>query len=117
MRRISLALFFAVFAYGGASYAQPLVTHPVTGQVVIGVTGTAIQLPSFDLLNGIVVRAKSGNNASCGTVGPATVTNTVDGTGNGFVLCPGEASAFAVPNSNILYVNGTSGDIFSFEGN
>lgn len=90
---------------------------PVTGQAIIAVTGTAVQLASNPLFNGVIVKAKSTNSSSCGAVGKSTVTNVYDGTGPGYGLCPGEASSFAVYNSNALYVNGTVGDIFTFEGN
>jgi hypothetical protein len=99
------------------AFAQPLVPHPVTGQVVIAVTGTAVQLPYNNLYNGVVVKAISANNVACGTVGSVGVTNSVGGTGNGYILCPGEGSSFAVTNTNSIYVNGTAGDIFTYEGN
>lgn len=109
------ALAFALFSAVPAQ-AQ-LITHATTGQVKIAITGTAVNLPNADLLNGIIVKAKSANNAACGLIGPASVTNAVDGTGNGYIICPGEASSFAVPNTKFLWVNGTAGDIFTFEGN
>lgn len=96
---------------------QPIPAVVVTGQAVIAVTNTAVQLGSNALLNGLVIKAKSTNSASCGTVGKSGTTNTYDGTGNGYGLCPGEASSFAIPNSNLIFVNGTVGDIFTFEGN
>lgn len=98
------------------AFAQ-LPPTPVTGQVKIASTGTAVRIPYNNLLNGVIVKALATNNVACGTVGYSGVTNTVDGTGNGYIICPGEASSFAVPNSNSLYVNGTTGDIFTFEGN
>lgn len=105
----------------GTPVVPPLPLAPVTGQVKIAVTGTAVQLPAAVLLNGVVVKAKSSNAAQTatvsGTVGSAGVTNVADGTGTGYLLAPGEASSFAVPNANALYVNGTAGDIFTFEGN
>lgn len=102
---------------GGIPVQPPIPAVVVTGQVAIAVTNTAVQLPSNALVNGLVVKAKSTNSASCGTVGKSGTTNTYDGTGNGYGLCPGEASSFAIPNSNLLFVNGTVGDIFTFEGN
>lgn len=98
------------------AFAQSITTV-VSGQVVIAVTGTAVPLPFNNLVNGVIIKAKGTNNAACGTVGPSTVTNTYDGTGNGYGLCAGEASSFAVPNTNRVWVNGTAGDIFTFEGN
>lgn len=92
-----------------------LSTTPVTGQAVIAVTGTRIQLASNALNNGVIVFAKSTNSAAM-TVGGSGVTNTVDGTGNGVILTAGSATSFAVSNTNALYVNGTNGDILSFSG-
>jgi len=90
---------------------------PITGQVVITVTGTSVALPSNALLNGVVVKSKSTNNVAGGFVGGATVTTTDDGSGNGFKLAPGEGISIGVSNTNSVYVNGTAGDIFYFAGN
>lgn len=90
---------------------------PVVGQIKIAVTGTAVQLPSNTLVNGIVIKAKSTNNAAGAFIGGSGVTITDDGTGNGYKIVAGEAMSFAVPNSNALYVNGTLGDIFYYGGN
>lgn len=89
----------------------------VVGQTKIVVTGTAVRLPSNALINGLIVKSKITNNVARQTVGTSAVTNIVDGTGNGYILEPGEAASFAVTNSNAIWVNGTAGDIFSFEGN
>jgi hypothetical protein len=88
-----------------------------TGQVKIAVTGTAVQLQSNALVNGLIIKSISSNNAANQTVGASTVTNTTDGTGNGYILFPGEAASFGVSNSNAVWVNGTIGDIFTWEGN
>ena len=48
--------------------------------------------------------------------GGASVANTVNGTGNGYILEAGASASFAVSNSNALYINGTTGDIVSFAG-
>lgn len=116
MKKLLLGAAFLLSALLPA-LAQPLVNRPITGQVAIAVTGTAIQLPANSLVNGAVVKAKGSNNVACGTVGGSTVTNTYDGTGNGYGICPGEASSFAITNTSALWVNGTAGDIFTFEGN
>lgn len=95
-------------------------SNPATvlaGQVKIAVTGTAVQLPSNALVNGVTIRANNNNAATGGTVGPAGINNTVDGTGNGYILFPGDAIAYGVTNSNAVFVNGTIGDIFSWTGN
>lgn len=89
----------------------------VTGQIVIAVTGTAVCLPSNALTNGVIVKSLLSNNAAKQTVGGASVTNTVNGTGNGYILQPGEASSFGVTNSSAVCGNGTAGDIFTYSGN
>ena len=89
----------------------------VTGQIKIAVTGTAVQLPSNVLTNGVVVKSKGTNATTYQTVGSSNVTTTVDGTGNGYILAPGEAASFGVTNTNAVWCNGTVGDIFTFEGN
>lgn len=95
-----------------------LVSAPLTGQAKIATTGTAIQLDSSSqpLTNGVIISAVSGNNAAGVTIGGATVTNTVNGTGNGYILAPGASVSFAIANTNELYINGTIGDIVSWAG-
>ena len=95
--------------------ANALVAAPITGQLVIAVTGTRIQLTAGALTNGVIVTAKSTNVAPM-TVGTVAVTNTVSGAGNGYILEPGASVSFAVSNTNALYVNGTAGDICSWAG-
>lgn len=92
-----------------------------TGQCVIQTTGVAVCItgsgaPSVHLANGLHIKAKS-TNAASGTVGDVNVTNVIDGTGNGYIVDPGEAGALAVANANLVYVNGTAGDIWSWEAN
>lgn len=91
---------------------------PVTGQKKVAVTGTAVQLiaSSTPLVNGAQVQANPNNTAAV-TIGLSGVTNTVDGTGDGKVLQPGQAWAFAITNLNLLYVNGTAGDWVDWSGN
>lgn len=114
LSRVVLGLFVGLFC----GLAPPaLAQGMVYGQVKIAVTGTAVQLPSNPLSNGVIVKAKTTNNTACGTVGTSAVTNTYDGTGNGYGLCPGEAASLGVKNTNAGWVNGTAGDIFTFEGN
>ncbi len=89
---------------------------PIVGQKKIGVTGTAVQLNSNSvaLPGGMVIVAAHPDNAAKMTVGAAAVTNTVDGTGNGAILAPGEAIAVFVANVNLVYINGTANDIASY---
>ncbi len=95
----------------------PVPAMLVTGQVKIATTGTAVQLPAAALQNGLVVKSLNNNSPAMQTIGAAGLSNAIDGTGNGYILLPGEAASFAVPNANLVYVNGTAGDIFAFEGN
>lgn len=90
---------------------------PITGQIKIAVTNTAVQLPSNVLVNGIVIKAKTTNAVAGAFIGGAGVTTTDDGTGTGYKIVPGEAMSFAVPNSNTIYINGTANDVFYYGGN
>lgn len=96
-----------------SNYGLP--TGPITGQAVIASTGTAVQLGSNLLTQGVIISAKTGNAAAI-TIGGLGVTNTVDGTGNGVIVPAGASLSYAGTNTNQLYVNGTSGDIISFIG-
>jgi len=108
---------------GAILVATPVPAGIVTGQVKIVTTGTPVQLPTFGLRNGIVVKAHVANAPQnpakdySGMVGPQGVTTRYDGGGNGYPLAPGEAGSFACANADNAWVNGTTGDIFSFEGN
>lgn len=86
-----------------------------TGQAIIAVTGTAVQLPSHALINGVILTAH-GTNAASLLIGGSGVTNTLTGAGNGQELAPGASTSFAVTNSNQLWINGTAGDWLSFGG-
>lgn len=88
---------------------------PLNGQKVIAVTGTAVQLASNALSNGVIVTAKSTNTAAI-VVGASTVTNVTDGTGAGYILEAGASVSWAMDNTNRLWINGTAGDIVSYAG-
>lgn len=93
----------------------------VTGQVKVAVTGTPVQFPQSALKNGLLVVANPTNSGSV-IVGPSTITNAVDGTGNGFVLGNGTSPLSSSVNINVgvtqtLYLNGTAGDWVTFIGN
>ena len=96
---------------------DPKPANIVTGQAKIASTGVAVQLPSNVLFNGVTVKSKLGNNAAGVLIGSAGVTNAADGTGAGFILAPGDSVLLNIPNSNLVSVNGTAGDIVSFAGN
>jgi hypothetical protein len=40
----------------------------------------------------------------------------VDGTGNGSILTAGSTKSIAATNTNLIWINGTAGDIISFIG-
>jgi len=87
-----------------------------TGQARIAVTGTAVQLGSNTLTQGVLISALSTNTASI-TIGTSSgVTNIVDGTGNGSILTAGSTRSIAATNTNLVWINGTAGDIISFIG-
>lgn len=107
---------------GGSASAPGYVQTPTpstitAGQARIATASTAVCLPSAALQNGIVVKALATNTGSL-TLGPSGVTTATDGTGNGYVLAPGEAMSFAVSNSGLVCFNGTGvGDSVSYAGN
>ena len=91
---------------------------PQYGQVKIAVTGTAVQLSStsYVLQNGVVIAAKNSNTTS-DTIGNSSVTNVIDGTGNGIIIDSGAMVGICAGiNINSIYVNGTAGDSFSYAG-
>ena len=90
---------------------------PVVGQAVILVTGTAVQLSTIPVdlpTASVLVYALGANNAVGGTVGRVGVTNVVNGTGNGYPLEPGQSVVIMTDNANLVWVNGTAGDIFGW---
>ena len=118
---VSLAGTVAVQGVAGG-VPQPVITPlaaPITGQVKIATTGTAINLPTGALVNGITVSAKASNAAQAGsyssTVGGSSALTTVnDGTGNGYPLAPGGSISFSSANANQIWINGTAGDVFAY---
>lgn len=106
------------FALLGTSSSDSA-TNPSTvivGQAKITVTGNAVQLGAGVITNSVFIKSLMTNNIAKQTVGNSNVTNTTDGTGNGFILFPGESGGFVCKNSNDLWVNGTAGDIFTYQG-
>jgi hypothetical protein len=88
----------------------------VTGQSKIAVTGTAVQLGSNALTQGVLISALSTNAASITIGTSSSVTNVVNGTGNGAILTAGSTKSIAATNTNLIWINGTAGDIISFIG-
>lgn len=83
------------------------------GQAKIASSGTAQQLPLHSSVNGFILTAKSTNTNPI-VVGDASVTNTVDGTGNGYILEPGASVSTAKLALKDIYIIGSSGDVISF---
>ena len=100
---------------GGGATSSTIVTN----QAKIAVTGTAVQLQSASapLVNGLALCAATGNNSTGITIGRSSVTNTVSGAGNGLILFPGQCAGIAISDANLVYFNGTAGDILSAGGN
>ena len=92
----------------------PLPSAPIVGQVVM--TGSAVQLASNVLQNGVTILAYQQNPGKV-FVGGSGVTTTDTGSGNGYGLTAGQAVSFAVSNTNALYVIGPSGTFIYFAGN
>lgn len=88
----------------------------VTGQAKIAVTGTALQLGSNTLTQGVLISALSTNTASITIGTSSSLTNVVNGTGNGAILTAGSTKSVAATNTNLIWINGTAGDIISFIG-
>lgn len=86
-----------------------------TGQAIVASTGTAVQLPSHALVNGVIITAH-GTNAAAVVIGGPGVANALTGSGNGAELAPGASVSAAVTNTNQLYINGAAGDWVSFIG-
>lgn len=80
------------------------------------VTASAVALTARALVNGLSLRAKS-TNAGMVFVGPAGVTATDDGTGNGFALPPGAAISLPVSNASAVFIIGTLNDVVYVTGN
>lgn len=98
----------------GNKYENP--TSVLCGQRKIATTSTAVALGSGHCLNGVVITAWAGNTNTI-VVGGSGVTNTTDGTGNGYRLAPGQSISFAVADISTLYINGAAGDSVDYAGN
>lgn len=93
------------------SFSGGVTAIPIFGQKKI--TTSAVQLGSNTLVNGVIFTAFS-TNAGNIFIGGSGVTTTADGTGNGYILEPGSSISFAVANTNLFYVIGTTNDVLSF---
>lgn len=88
----------------------------IAGQKAIATTGTAVQLDTGALVNGVTITANINNSAPM-TIGPTGVNNTQTGSGNGYILQPGASMSFSISNLSPIYLNGTAGDFVSYTGN
>lgn len=83
--------------------AQP--TTEVNGQTTGTTAGTAVQLASHSLINGVIVQALSTNTTSI-YIGTSSVSSS-----NGFELQPGQATSVAVSDTDAVWiVSSTNGD-------
>lgn len=85
----------------------------VCGQTKITTTWTQVNLPANNVGQFVVVKAFSSNVWNI-TVWVTGVTNTVNGSGNGFILEPGDMLPIVVDNSNKIFINWTANDIVSY---
>lgn len=92
-----------------------LLGYVVTGQKAVAVTGTAVNLPDNKLSNGVILTAKSTNSGNI-LVGMSNVSVTEDGSGNGYILEPGNSVSYGVTNTNTIWVNGSASDVVSWSG-
>jgi len=88
------------------------VKNSVAFQISIASSATPQQLPSWALVNGGTLAAKTGNTAAI-----AISPNPAVSGSNGFLLGAGQQAPFTGSNTNQLWVEGTSGDVLSFLGN
>jgi hypothetical protein len=98
-----------------ASTALPI-NAPIVGQAIIAVTGVAVPLSALGVtlpVGKVLITAHSDNGAAM-TAGGSTVTNTVDGTGNGAIIAAGAQWLVYASDLSDVYVNGTIGDFVSF---
>lgn len=84
----------------------------VTGQAKIAVTGTRIALPSA-AVSTVIVTALCTNGAPI-VVGGSAVTNTIDGTGNGYVVEACSSAPINVSQLSAININGTAPDGASY---
>jgi hypothetical protein len=98
---------------GGGGVSNPATI--VTGQAALA-ANTRAQLPANALVNGLIVKSSPNNTASV-LIGGVGVTTAADGTGNGYILSPGEAASFGVANASAIYAISTAAAVLSFQGN
>ena len=126
-------LLVSAIGLSGPAMAQaggnpPTANYLKTGQVVIVVTGTAVQFTkNAGLTNGVLVCAFGGWSSSSSpaqhvntndvSVGSSSVGNACDGSGTGDCIAPGSCHGYGVNDSSLLWLNGVAGDGVSFSGN
>jgi hypothetical protein len=86
---------------GTVTANPPVSGSPVFGQGKVTTGGTAVQLASNALTQGVYVQALKQNTDQI-YVGGSGVNTTHDGTGNGHELQPGQGVYLPVNNTNVL---------------
>lgn len=95
----------------GRQYVSTNATVTKTGQVALA-AGTAQQLSSVVLYNGVVIKALTANTGTLYVGSDNTVTSS-----SGYPLAnSGEAISFAVSNLNAIWIIGTTGDKVAYAG-
>lgn len=90
-------------------------TSPTSFQVTL--TASVAALPSHAYVNGVTCSAGTANTATI-FVGGSGVNTTVGTGGTGYPLGPGQSIAYAVNNSNLLYIIDTNtSDTLACTGN
>lgn len=89
---------------------------PLVGQKAIAVTGTAVALSAsgVTLPSGSVLVYALSTNAAAVVIGQQDVNNTIDGSGNGYILEPGQSVVIMGDDLSAIFVNGTEDDVVTF---
>ena len=108
--------------HANSSTAPQYIATPTPAAVKAGqykLTATAASITggtAVALLNGATLKAPS-TNVGTVIIGATGVTETVDGTGNGFLLESGDSVYLAVANLASVFAIGTADDVVTWLGN
>lgn len=90
----------------------------IYGQTKIATANTAVAVLAANgpYVAKLVLKALATNTTPL-VVATSAVTSAADGTGNGFILLPGDIHTLDNPGTSGIFVNGaTAGDILTFTG-
>ncbi len=95
----------------------PIPAALIAGQYKItALAGSITGGTATPLINGVEISALSTNTGNV-FLGGSTVTTTADGTGNGWILEPGNSKFIAIADLSKVYAIGTANDVISWGGN